>query len=387
MLRFLSFFMFTCFWGPVLTIGGTNTHVNDPLRTETGRSGANLCDLPAPASLSIVETGTNYITISWAAVLHAYAYEVRVQEWDSHTGQWILIKRDSVFGTHYTATNLKYATSYRFEVAAKCNPEDVSPRFSVIIGDTIIIDLVDMGLKELPPASMIRVNCPDNCLTMEYEENGTGCHWFDVGKTVDGQTKYSRYQTWIEKEDLASSGYRVVIQQMPLTANPANSWESNPVNENNAFPPCQGYLAYIRDVETNICKITVSNEEPPFNVCFDILMEGYFVKCLVPGTYPPHEDEDDEYFRSHTPANADSKTLTTVSNPFSDFLRIKTVEAQPEATVIFQLFDTNGRLVLAEKMPAVQEYNLPTSHLAPGFYVLKVSANQNTQTLKVVKVQ
>lgn len=385
MLRFLNLIILTCCFSLVLSNGGAKTWDNSRFRTESGLTRTDFCELPAPASLSIVETGTNYITISWATVQHAYAYEIRVKEWDPQAGQWILVRRDSVFSTQYTATNLKYATTYCFEVAAKCSPTDTSPRFSVIIGDTIIIDLVDMGLTQLPPPSMIRGNCPDNCLTMVYDENETEFHWFDVGKTVGNFIHYSRYQTWVEKEDLAPSGYKVVIQQMPLSANPSKSWESIPVNQDNAPPPCAAYEVYIRDGETKICKVTVSNEEPPFNVCFDILEEGYSVKCLVPGTIPP-DDDIDVYERSAPPVVAGLISGISASNPFSDFLRIKSPHTQPDTPVSIQLFDANGRLVLDEKMPAVQEYNLPTSHFAPGFYVLKVSANQNTQTLKVVKV-
>ncbi len=385
MLRFLSLFILTCCFGPVFSTGGAETWDNNRFRTESGLAKTDFCELPAPASLSIVETGTNYITISWAAVQHAYAYEIRVKQWDPQAGQWILIRRDSVFNTQYTATNLKYATSYCFEVAAKCNPADTSPRFSVIIGDTIIIDLVDMGLTQSPPASMIRGNCPDNCLTMVYDEDETEYRWFDVGKTVGNFIHYSRYQTWVEKDNMAPSGFRVLIQQMPLSAHPFKSWESNPVNQNNEPPPCEAYEVYIRDEASKICKVTVSSAGVLVNVCFDILEEEYSVKCLVPSQLPP-DDDIDVYERSAPPAVAGSTSVISVSNPFSDFLRIKSPLTQPDTPVSIQLFDANGRLVLDEKMPAVQEYNLPTSHFAPGFYVLKVSANQNTQTLKVVKV-
>lgn len=385
MVKFLSSFLLIWVLFAVGTTGRAATPLKDPLLREAGQE----CNLNAPASLTIVETGTTYITISWAAVPDAYAYEVRVKEWDPGLGQWRLIIQDSTFGTHYTATGLKYATSYRFEVAAKCNSRDVSRNYSVIIGDTIIIDLVDMGRNESPNESMIREECPQNCLVIQpFTGEESACFWFDLGKTVNGMTAYSRYQSWAVKSGSAPEDLVVKIYKIPNSSNSFSSWESDPRNEDHNAPPCMAKEVYIFDQELNPFLVTASIKEGQTEICFSVLAEGYFVRCLVPGNLPPGEDDEDSaQGRSDTPADAGSKSDFSASNPFSDFLRIKSLPNQPDTPVAIQLFDANGRLVLDEKMPAAQEYNLPTAHLAPGFYALKVSADRNTQTLRVIKVQ
>ncbi|MCK6692209.1 MAG: T9SS type A sorting domain-containing protein [Thermoanaerobaculia bacterium] len=381
MVKFLNSFLLICALFPVYTTSWAATTLNDPPLQEAGQE----CDLAAPASLTIVETGTTYITIAWTAVPNAYAYEVRVKEWDEGLGQWRLIIQDSTFGTHYTATGLKYATTYRFEVAAKCNSRDVSRNYSVIIGDTIIIDLVDMGRSELPNESMIREECPQNCLVIQpFTGEESACFWFDLGKTANGMTFYSRYQAWVVKSGNGPDDSVVKIYKIPAESSSFSSWESDPRNQDHFAPPCFAKEVHIFDQELKAFLVTASVEQGQTNICFLVLAAGYNVRCLVPGEYPP--GGGDTGGRSDTPADAGSKSGIGVSNPFTDFLRIKSPLTQPDMPVLIQLFDANGRLVLDEKMPAVQEYNLPTHHLAPGFYVLKVRANQNTQTLKVVKV-
>lgn len=332
------------------------------------------CDLEAPSALTVEETGTSHISISWQSVAHAYAYNVRVWELVQGGPPQLVIDEKSVLLTYYKATNLKYATKYRLEVAPMCDEINVSKKFIFIQDGTLIIDLMVAGYTALPSMKMVPQIC--NTLTINYNPIQPEYKWFDVEKTVGGQIKISRYTVWIVLED---GIHRLKIQRVPESFYSGNSWVSNPVNNWGNPPACSAYYALIRDESLNVCRVDLLNFSPPFEVHLSSLEPGYPVKCLYPYKAPDDGGVDP---RS---AESDMNNLTFVSNPFSENLHI-TPAAQPADTpVTFYLIDSNGRLVLEEQKPAAQEYDLPTSQLPPGFYILKIRANQNMQTFKVIK--
>lgn len=333
------------------------------------------CDLEAPSTITVEETGTTHISISWQAVAHAYGYNVRVWELVQGGPPQLVIDEKPVLLTNYKATNLKYATQYRLEVAPMCDEVTVSRKFIWIQDFTLIIDLMVAGYTALPTMKMVPTSC--NTLTLNYKPIQPEYKWFDVEKTVDGQTKISRYTVWIVLED---GLYRLKMQKVPESYYSGNSWVSNYINNWGDAPPCSAAYAFIRDETLKVCEVDLLNLSPPFELQFTILNSAYAVKCLYPYHAPPGDGGVDP--RSE---DSDINNPTFVSNPFSEYLHIISTAQPADTPVTFYLIDSNGRLVMEEQRPAAQEYDLPTSQLPSGFYILKIRANQNTQTFKVIK--
>ncbi len=72
-------------------------------------------------------------------------------------------------------------------------------------------------------------------------------------------------------------------------------------------------------------------------------------------------------------------------NPFSEILDVY-LEQNTAEQVNLQLFNLSGQKVLDRQFAGGQEqYSLPTADLSPGFYMLRIEADGEVQTLKVIK--
>ncbi|MDX1913184.1 MAG: T9SS type A sorting domain-containing protein, partial [Saprospiraceae bacterium] len=81
------------------------------------------------------------------------------------------------------------------------------------------------------------------------------------------------------------------------------------------------------------------------------------------------------------------QSAAVAPNPFSDQLDVYL--AFPNKTVAnVQLVNLGGQIVVNELLQAGQEkFSLPTTHIAAGFYLLRVEADGVKQTFKVVKTE
>ena len=342
------------------------------------------CDLDAPAAITVEDAGATYITISWTVVKHAYAYNVRVYDVSQGLPGQLVIDAKPIMGTHYTATNLTPGAKYRLEVAAMCEGENepVSRRFTWIESLTLIIDLVADGYTALPSG----LNPPYNCTCMDLGNAPNVYRWFDVVRITDGQMRFSRYQIWLELDTVLQQR-RIRVKKIPEYYYPGQTWPSKPVDDQ-LEPPSQyfiGNVFVLDEGNQKIGRMDFDFDGQNYKACANAMSAGYSIRCIPPNpVYPPNPPGEIPDIRS-SETLTEIPAKTTVSNPFSDFLRVTITAPLPETTTTFYLFDSNGRLVLEEQISAVQQYNLPTAHLAPGFYILKINANHASQTFKVIK--
>ncbi len=76
---------------------------------------------------------------------------------------------------------------------------------------------------------------------------------------------------------------------------------------------------------------------------------------------------------------------STSKNPFSETLDVL-VEHSDMQSIQLQLFNLSGQKVLDQQFTGGQEqYSLSTEGLANGFYFLRIEADGQVQTLKVIK--
>lgn len=331
------------------------------------------CDLPAPQNLVVTNVGPTFITINWSpGHTAAVSYNVRVKVRDQY-GQWqLVIDSMYVYGTTFTALNLQPGRYYRLEVAGICEREKgVSPYFSSVERLTLIIDLVPAFHYELPQKAP--VDCRMNCL--ELGDIGVK-QWFDVTRINSiGQVLFSRYQVWVDYDG------RWKMLKVPDSNYPGQTWPGSPVDDEELPPPQTNIQhAYIlNESGEKVCKVTFEIVSGERRVCIASYLRGYSVRCIQ-----PNDGDADNQAAQRSGSVAFSSTPVVV-NPFSDQLTIRIPELQPENPVVIHLFDSNGRIVSEQKIFTVQEFNLPTTHLPPGLYVLRIRSNQNTHTLKVIK--
>ena len=82
--------------------------------------------------------------------------------------------------------------------------------------------------------------------------------------------------------------------------------------------------------------------------------------------------------------NAGEFTCTVAPNPFTDFLEIKGLPVNQEATI--SLVDAAGRIVHSARIPAQQETVIAgTADLQPGFYILNVISSNGSKTFPVIR--
>ncbi|MFN0213298.1 MAG: T9SS type A sorting domain-containing protein [Saprospiraceae bacterium] len=84
-------------------------------------------------------------------------------------------------------------------------------------------------------------------------------------------------------------------------------------------------------------------------------------------------------------SSTSSGTASASPNPFSEVLEVF-LPASAAQQISLQLFNLSGQKVLDQRFTGGQEqYSLSTEGLSTGFYLLRIEADGEVQTLKVVK--
>lgn len=352
-----------------------------PLRVDS-----NYCDLDAPGNFHITEIGTNFISTAWEPVQGANAYYLKVVE----SGTLIPVADTTVTTTHAT---IQVPPGGPYDLILAAVAEGCPPsRGSAIIPDvfTLIVDLIVTG-KTIPAnVGMIPTT---ECYA---EELPNGTFWFKVG---------------IENHNLGN----FEIKLNPEQGENSSCYVNLPVSfGKDPRSPSESLQAYIHDQTGDIppCAegliVRIKNLSPESHDLFDLRFEGSSYNTLKLCVEPLHnypytyslwkqiaEDHDElpgeVPGEGHAERNASSalqKATIPVSirNPFTENLSVSIPEPA-SGPVCFQLFDLNGLPVLEQQFPAVQQYNLPTTGLPPGFYLLRIDAAGVSRTYKVVKAR
>lgn len=71
-------------------------------------------------------------------------------------------------------------------------------------------------------------------------------------------------------------------------------------------------------------------------------------------------------------------------NPFHESINISFTDPISEEVIIF-LFDTTGRAVYSQKIPAAQRINLPMTYISKGIYILRVTSGKRNFAANLIK--
>lgn len=347
---------------------------------------SNPCDLAAPGNFHITDMGTNFISTAWEPVQGAQAYYLKVVNSDT----WAPITDTTVTTTSVTM-QVPAGGPYHLILAAVsegCLPS----RNTAIIPDvfTLIVDLIVTG-RTMPQSTFILPE--ETCYAVEAPD---GTFWFRInyGNNVLGNFE-------IKLNPSQAEGSSCLIN-LPVSfgKDPRSLLESLQayIHENNDdIPPCaKGRVVRIKNLSPELHDL--------FDLDFDGSSTNTLKLCVTPlsntnYTYSlwmelhedPIEDSDtaqgDGSDERNNVSHKQEKTMTlSIRNPFTENLEIQMPEPAP-GSVRFQLFNLNGIPVLDQQFPAVQQYNLPTAGLPPGFYLLRTDAAGVSRTYKVVKAR
>ncbi len=358
---------------------------NDPLA----------CNIPAPTNFHILAVGTDWIKFGWAPA----------NAFDSHRIRTYRASDNFLLNTTITPPGALEAVIQPLPsgeacygvINAICPDGSNSTNESISeIGTTLIIDLLVQGLI-LPDGSPVcslytegHCDFPSDPNTMTAfkvynKEKPDAFRKFGVMQTdADENT----YRAFIDSNDEGNSPFYLSCENQ--------NWPSNP--DHYCSGPRQLEIWYWDGADmVNIAIFTAYEEGQDQISALDLLQltDGFVIEQIEgegqgegegdgkgrPGA-PPTKSTMRE--SGNTPA-AGSDLASASPNPFSELLEVYLPQNAVDQ-VQLQLFNLSGQKVLDQQFSGGQnQYTLSTQNLANGFYLLRIEADGNVQTLKVVK--
>ncbi len=372
------------------------------------------CNLPAPENFHVTAITSMSISAAWNSVPGAQQYYLELYEAGGSTAIHSVFVQDT-FGT-VPVSKPGYYDLYVSAVAPGCRPSEnraIVPNLGVIIAE-LTLDFAPT-IQGLP----VHRSVSEGCFTVPFKniaENNAEYGFQVLYAPADGPADVSNYLI-----DLDAMGANPELKVgHDLTEVPSqggfstyakgrnlDGWGLPSVpnlEEMRVYDPNWGegddahiYSVYFEktgnpsDPKLQVCFCRNVPETEPYQIQFfsslNLGEEGayYTEHCqgdlALPG---PGAGNNSAVGRSAAAGGVLSNQFT-VLNPFLESLHIVSTYTGDDM-VILRLFDLNGRLVAEQKGPAAQEYDLPTSQLTPGMYVLRIENGDTYQTFKVVKL-
>lgn len=321
------------------------------------------CELPPPALFQRDEIGSTWIKLSWGPT----------SPFDTHRIRTYRVSDDFLLdvttvpngGGSATISNLPSNTEIRCEIRKVCNDGSEGPAIS-FTDITLILDLLIVA-NQLPSG-------PYDC-----NLSGSGqCSFVNVPNTITAFRISKPSEPGIFRKFGITKGtegggapYHVYLLEN---------------NNNQAFkfkcamaePNCDGPdQIHIWHQTTEIATISVSQTTTTSYLTFSASgtwPQGYPYRLHRVISIP---DRNEHTYPTQTHPTAQP-------NPFSETLDVF-LPTQAE-NIQLQLFNLAGQKVLDQQFTGGQaQYSLSTAALSPGFYLLRIEADGQVQTLKVVK--
>lgn len=335
------------------------------------------CDLPAPSNFEVEGIGQDWVKLKWGPLMIPRELRFRIYR---ESDNFLLSTTIVPAGITEATIGIPFNTPVYARANYICLDGSHSPNVAETRFHGVILDLLVNGHSAPSSSSSCHITGSGSC---NFGMLGTTV--FKISLISNGFERASK-RFYVEPYfDLVEEQQRYKIQL--TTGNTDTNNTFNFFCSPDVVPDCSTGLIVVQYVQpgddivvaTFDCSQTSSTNELTAN-----LYTGSSDYCRIDrltnfGGRPAGKDE---VFNQHT--NFAMPVATTAPNPFSESLTVF-LDTFTE-NVRFQLFNVNGQKVLDQEIADAQDqYSLPTAHLSPGFYFLRIEANNMVQTLKVIK--
>ena len=351
-------------------------------------STTNPCDLAAPTNFHVQAIGSTWVTLAWTPTV--LGVDHRVKTFRASDG--VMVDNQIVgaaMAPALTVIGLQPGVTYFSTICAICPDGTDSQYFALSPNyDTLIGELIVMGFNESPNNESCGIRNPgDYC---EFKINGAE-NIFKI-RPINGIT-WRKFR--IQKITVEG----VAINRVSLNGlfHPYYSFKLD--GQPAAFVAVRGKTYEVIVSGLVIAKFELS-EYPSVNagyITWSMDNTGYEIIRLTAGPnglsdpsggkiteldYNNSEAQDRDI---QDQTSAELGMVMISPNPFTDNLDVYLPQNAAEQ-VKLRLFNLSGQMVLDQQYTSGQtQYSLSTANLSPGFYLLRIEADGEVQTLKVVK--
>lgn len=343
------------------------------------------CLMPAPQSASYFEFGSNWLKIKWVTVVPP-GVSHRVKTYRQSDNSLVANQVAPPGTSELKITGLQRGVSYYSVINAICT--DGTESLDVVVsnaGSTVISDLLAIGFSNSSSQPVCTIDHTNN--TCQFTVDGTSYYF----KVLQKNNPSFNRQFIIKKEagklrgKVTSAGgdYTFKIDGQDPT--------DDGVDGNNYQIYIDNGQGLMQIANFQLSEVKLPNGSIIGHLTATYILSGpgtgYEIQRLTaipsgmqapPTRAPGGLDERSE-------KTAPQLKLNVAPNPFDDQLTLH-FEQAAQTPVWLRLLNLSGQVVLEERFEAGQAaYTVPTAHLSPGFYLLRLEAEDQVQTIKVVK--
>ena len=280
---------------------------------------------------------------------------------------------------------MEFELECKVEIATNCDSGELSLESSKL-QDKIIVELTTGGRIPVNPQTI-------SCTDIPIPTSASGWIGFQVIKTglipqnifeikvvpIDPTTTKIQIKRVYENNVVYASDNQNFVP--PPTLQVDNPFKMILRTLNNDLDI--GKISVTKNTTTvNLCQFI---SDPPWNNAFNFIV----MKSTIPnGMIAPSVFENTTNLQS--PQFSDKPGFVNAQSPFCETLRVFFSEQSnyisQNATI--RLLNSNGQIVMEEQIvPSFGQLSLPAQSIAPGIYFLQLEYEDETQTLKVVKIE
>ncbi len=370
-----------------------------PERTSFEGTSTNVesCDAPAPDSFRVTNAGTNFVNLMWQPAWPSATQTLAILKKNTNSNSWESV--DTIYnlaGASYTFSNAEYGSTYRFVIATNCTNGGISERTSTIDHVELILDLTIAGRTPVNP-----VIVPGLCPTIFYQAyNWVG---FKIQTIPAGFIPISTLYEFTTSIDNNGNLYPVIKRVNPsgpiyavgaplggtvtypkspsplviTIYGPTSFMVRHYLSETNFIPVGNVHVNLVESGNGNTVQICI--DDPNWNQGYTLLP---LIASMANGIAPPNgSDISNDRFSF-------SKNFKA-QNPFNEMLNIfVSQDFTSEGNASIRLITLSGQTVFEQHLEISNELiSIPTNMVAPGFYILRIENNGETQALKVFKIE
>lgn len=364
------FFLVACLLAASL-LGANNSSSCVNLLTPKINDKALSCDVPAPLNFKVLETGPSSVKFIWEVSAPSFAYRIRVYR---SSDSLLLSTTVTVPGAAFSSIAITGNVSCYAKINTICEDGSQSPynaESAPFIG--YILDLVIQGYtpSSSPVSCRIDANfefCPyltDSTANfrVQLKSNPTIGRGFSMTKNSGGN--------YVLHTGFPNDGNQIFWLKADGFNPDTVGREKYQITLSNGLPIAVFQAYFVTNIDSKL-------------QCSSIRL-NYEIVQLKDENRPINSPQGQIRERTDQIISFLSQPATVYPNPFSNNLDVYLSQNTTEQ-VQLQLYNLAGQKVLDQQFTGGQaQYSLSTASLSPGFYLLRIEADGEVQTLKVVK--